>query len=147
MFRRTPLTATLVTLLLVAGACGGTSAATSASKETTSSTVADGPDLSATAFDDATARTEVEVEARDNSFVEQFTQISAGTTVTFTNVGRTEHNVYPVVDGDFAPVDATDLEPGESAAITLDDPVDVAFYCTLHGTTTKGMMGAIRVAP
>jgi uncharacterized cupredoxin-like copper-binding protein len=55
--------------------------------------------------------------------------------------------VYPVVDGDFAPVDATDLEPGESAAITLDDPGDVAFYCTLHGTTTKGMMGALRVAP
>jgi plastocyanin len=147
MFRPIPLTATVVALLLVAGACGGTSAATSGPKETTSSTVSAGPDLSATVFDDATSSTEVDVEARDNTFVEQFTQISAGTTVTFTNVGRTEHNVYPVVEGDFAPVDATDLEPGESAAITLDEPGDVAFYCTLHGTTSKGMMGAIRVAP
>jgi len=42
-------------------------------------------------------------------------------------------------------VDATALEPHESATITLDEPGDVAFYCTLHGSTTKGMMGALRV--
>jgi plastocyanin len=145
MSRRTPVTSALVALLLLAGACGGTSAADAPSEEAPSTTVATGPDLSAVAFEDATGTAEVEVQARDNTFNAQFTEVSAGTTITFTNVGRTEHNVYPVVDGEFAPVDATDLEPHESASITLDEPGDVAFYCTLHGSTTKGMMGALRV--
>ena len=37
------------------------------------------------------------------------------------------------------------LPPDAVATLTLDEPGDYAYYCTLHGTTTKGMVGAIRV--
>jgi plastocyanin len=146
MIHRTPLAAALVALALAVSACGGTSGASSDAEDTTT-TVAAGPDLTDVTFEDATDATTVEVQARDNSFEPQFVEVKAGTSVTFTNVGRTEHNVYPAVDGAFAPVDATDLEPDEAATITFDEPGDVPYYCTLHGTTTKGMVGAIRVVP
>ena len=87
------------------------------------------------------------MEARDNTFDQQYIEVKAGTPITFTNVGRTEHNLYPVSEGSFAPVDAADLEPDETATITIDEPGDVAYYCTLHGSTTKGMVGAIRIVP
>ena len=106
---------------------------------------APGPDLSGVTFEDATALAVVEIDVRDNTFDAQHLEVSAGTTITFTNVGRTEHNVYPAEDGAFTPIDATDLEPGEARMLTLEEPGVVPYYCTLHGTTTKGMVGAIRV--
>jgi plastocyanin len=145
MIRRTPLAAALAALVVVVSACGGTDSASDA--EDTTTTVAAGPDLTGVTFEDETASPSVEVQARDNSFDPQFVEVKVGTPVTFTNVGRTEHNVYPAVDGAFAPIEATDLEPEESASITFDEPGDVPYYCTLHGTPTKGMVGTIRVVP
>ena len=105
----------------------------------------DGPDLSDKDFTDSTGKADVAVQVRDNSYIEAYVEVSPGTTITFTNVGRTEHDVYPVVDGDFAPIEPTEMEPEDIATLTLDEPGDYAYYCTLHGTTTKGMVGAIRV--
>jgi len=138
MFRRTPLTVPAL-ILLLASACGGASNAETTDKP------ADGPDLSSVDFEDARGVDEVVVEVRDNSFSAPYVEVDAGTTVIFTNVGRTEHNVYPVADGAFTPIDATDLEPDEAREITFDEPGEVPYYCTLHGSTTKGMVGAIRV--
>ena len=140
MPRPSHLALPLAALALLVGGCSG-----AAGSEADEDKPAEGPDLSSVEFEDATGLTDVAVEARDNTFQEQYLEVTAGTAVSFTNVGRTEHNLYPVTDGSFAPVDATDLEPGETATITLADPGDVAFYCTLHGTATKGMAGAIRV--
>ena len=140
MFRRTRLAVPLIPLVLWAGACSDTSSADPADERPV-----DGPDVPAADFRDARELAQVEVDVRDNTFDEQYLEVTAGTTVTFRNVGRTEHNVYPVADGTFSPIDATDLEPDETGAITFDEPGDVAYYCTLHGTTTKGMVGAIRV--
>jgi plastocyanin len=106
---------------------------------------AEEPDLSEADFVDATASTEVDVQARDNSFVPPYVEVQVGTTVTFTNRGRTDHDVFPVTEGEFEPIEPAELEPGDAASITLDEPGDVPYYCTLHGTTTKGMVGAIRV--
>jgi len=140
MFRLTRLAVPLIPLALWAGACAGTSDGGSADEPP-----AEGPDLADVEFHDATGLEEVVVAVRDNTFDEQYLEVKAGTTITFENIGRTDHNVYPVADGTFPPIDATELEPDEAAAVTFDEPGDVSYYCTLHGTTTKGMVGAVRV--
>lgn len=136
----------LVAPMALAG-CGDGDDATTAPTvaETTAPAGEDTPDLSDEEFEDLTDQSEVTVQARDNTFVSDYITIKAGTTVTWTNRGRTEHNVLPVVDGAFTPIEIEDLEPGMSASITFDEPGDYPYYCSLHGTKTKGMVGAVRV--
>ncbi len=100
-----------------------------------------GPDISGEEFEDLTGRDEVTVDAVDNRFVE----IDAGTTVRFENRGRNVHNAIPAEDGAFDPVEADELGPGDTAEVTFDEPGLYPYYCSLHGTTTKGMIGGIRV--
>jgi plastocyanin len=50
-----------------------------------------------------------------------------------------------VEDGAFEPIEIADLQPGDASSITFDEPGEYPYYCSLHGTTTKGMVGAIRV--
>jgi plastocyanin len=95
-------------------------------------------------FADRTGRRAVTVDARDNVFAPQFVEISAGTTVTFRNEGRNDHNVLAVDDA-FASVPVADFEPGATATVTFPDAGDYPYYCSLHGTPTKGMRGGIRV--
>lgn len=104
-----------------------------------------GPDLTDVTFDDLSGQTEVDVQARDNNFVKPFIEVSPGTTITFVNRGRNPHNVLPAVDGAFATIEADDLNPGDSQDLTFADPGDYPYYCSLHGTTTKGMVGVVRV--
>lgn len=132
---------------LVAGlvACGSGEPAPQTSPTTTAPKKAEGPDLSAVTFEDGTGQDAVTVQARDNTYVAQYLEIDAGTTVTFTNKGRNQHNVYPTVDGSFTTIDTDEFEPGESAEVTFSEPGDYPYYCTLHGTKRKGMVGAIRV--
>ena len=104
-----------------------------------------GVDLSKAEFDDLTAEAEPVVDAVDNLFKPPYITVKAGTTVTFRNDGRNSHNVYPAAEGDFEPLDTESFEPGTESTITFDEAGDFAYYCTLHGTTTKGMVGAIRV--
>lgn len=135
-----------VSLAAILGGCGdGESATDTTTTVAPASDGADAVDLSDKEFEDLTAETEVDVQARDNTFVADYITIKAGTTVTWTNRGRTEHNVLPAVDGAFVPIEVQDLEPGMSASITFDEPGDFPYYCSLHGTKTKGMVGAIRV--
>ena len=113
--------------------------------ETTVAAGDDVPDLSVEEFEDLTAETAVDVQARDNNFVPAYIEVKAGTTVTFTNRGRNQHNVLPTTEGAFPSIEVDDLEPGTSQDITFDEPGDYPYYCSLHGTKTKGMVGAIRV--
>ncbi|MCU1499904.1 MAG: putative blue copper protein [Acidimicrobiales bacterium] len=106
---------------------------------------AGGPDLSTAAFVDLTGASAPQVDALDNVFKAKFVEVVAGTDITFRNDGHNTHNLLPVVDGAFAPVEAGAFEPGASATVTFDQPGDYAYYCSLHGTTTKGMVGAVRV--
>jgi len=96
-------------------------------------------------FVDLTGSDDVTVDALDNNFSPEYVEVAAGATVTFSNNGRNQHNVFPAEDGAFAPIATSELGPGESASITFEEPGDYPYYCTLHGTPTKGMMGAIRV--
>lgn len=102
-------------------------------------------DLSGKNFTLETGSTQVEVGALDNQFTPPYVLVKRGTTVTFENDGRNQHNVLPVVDGAFAPIEAEAFQPGATATATFDTTGDVPYYCSLHGTTSKGMVGAIRV--
>jgi plastocyanin len=104
-----------------------------------------GVDLSGTKFTDMTAQDEVVVDAVDNSFKPRYIEITAGTTVTFRNDGRNPHNVLAVEKGAFEDIDTEDFKPKVEAEITFDEPGDVPYYCSLHGSKTKGMTGAVRV--
>ncbi|CAN5793279.1 hypothetical protein BH23ACT2_BH23ACT2_06830 [soil metagenome] len=104
-----------------------------------------GVDLSEADFTDLTGEAEVVVDSRDNVFVEDYIEVSPGTTITFRNTGRTDHNVLPVQEGAFATIEASDLRPRNEAKLTIDEPGEYPYYCSLHGTTTVGMVGAVRV--
>ncbi len=102
-------------------------------------------DISDEDFDDLTAESDVTVDAIDNTFKPQYIEIHAGTAVTFRNDGRNDHNVLPADEGDFAPIDTAEFAPGDEGVVTFDEPGDYAYYCSLHGSTTKGMIGGVRV--
>jgi plastocyanin len=145
-----PISAPLVALalaLLVLTGCGDSddAAVDDTAATTTTAAGAEVPDLTDAEWTDLTAEADVKVQARDNVFVKPYIEVKAGTTVTFTNRGRNQHNVIAVPEGTFETIDAEDLEPGTSQEITFTAPGDYPYYCSLHGTTTKGMVGAIRV--
>lgn len=108
-------------------------------------TVPTGIDLSGAQFVDHTAAKKVEVDAVDNNFQDQYVTVKAGTTVVFRNAGHNEHNLTPAVAGSFAGASTPAFEPGVEHTVTFTTAGDYPYYCSLHGTTTKGMTGAIRV--
>lgn len=104
-----------------------------------------GVDLEDVDWSDKTSSPDVEVDAVDNNFKAQYTEVKAGAKITFRNDGRNEHNVVPVLKGGTPDISTADFQPGTETTITFDKPGDYAYYCSLHGTKTKGMTGAIRV--
>ena len=128
-------------LLLLAGACGGEAPGADApSAEDVSETAP-----TAAAFEDQTGLDDVVIQVRDNAFVGDHVTVSAGAAVTFDNRGHNPHNAVPVEDGAFTEVPTGSLEPGQAATVIFDEPGEYAYYCTLHGTGTAGMVGVIRV--
>lgn len=95
-------------------------------------------------FTDETGKTEVEMSVIDNTFTVDQLMISSGTTVTFTNDGRNDHNIISV-DDSFESIDQEDFAQGDVVTITFDTPGEFAYYCSLHGTPTNGQNGVIRV--
>lgn len=134
----------VVMVAVLLGACGDDSDQDAGSGATTTSP-AEEVDLSKAKFDDRSAEAKPEVDAVDNLFKPPYIIVKAGTTVTFRNDGRNSHNVFPAVEGAFEPLETDAFEPGTDATITFDEAGDYPYYCTLHGTTTKGMVGAVRV--
>ena len=61
-------------------------------------------------------------------------QVPAGTTVTWRNSDNFTHSVS-VVDGKFP---LLNLPPGQSGAITFDQPGAYAYICTYHAQDMKG---------
>jgi len=87
---------------------------------------------------------EAAVSALDNSFRPAEIEVAAGTEVVWTNDGRSDHNVLPV-EGDAWGVEATDFGPDAEYRYRFTEPGTFAYYCSLHGTTTQGMVGTIVV--
>jgi plastocyanin len=96
--------------------------------------------------DDVTLVEDVEapVQALDNTFRPEALEVAAGTEVVWDNGGRNDHNVLPV-EGEAWGVEAADFEPGATYRHRFTEPGTYAYYCSLHGTTTKGMVGSIVV--
>ncbi|HSL56746.1 MAG TPA: cupredoxin domain-containing protein [Acidimicrobiales bacterium] len=160
MRARTSLSTVAVAgVLLLVAACGGDDSTEVGAPITTpdtepaavTTTVADAVDepvaidLSDRTFTDRTGEAEVEVLVRDNTFTPADIEVSVGTTVVFPNRGRVDHNVLPAVPGAFPAIEREDLEPGEVGTVTFTEPGEYPYYCSLHGTTTRGMVGSVRV--
>ena len=139
MRNRTTLVISSLTAAALLAGCS------SQSLTSTGTTVPAGPDLSSVTFEDETGSATVAVDAVDNTFKAEYVEVSAGTAVTFRNDGRNDHNVIPTTTDGFAAIQADQFEPGTEQTVTFTDPGDYPYYCSLHGTTTKGMVGAIRV--
>jgi plastocyanin len=88
---------------------------------------------------------EVAVTSLDNTFRARAIEVRSGTTVVWTNKGRNEHDVLPA-GGDGWGVEVEDFQPGDVYQHTFDEPGTYHYYCSIHGTTTEGMVGAVVVA-
>jgi plastocyanin len=88
---------------------------------------------------------DVRVQSLDNTFRSQNIQIEPGATVTWTNDGRNEHDVLPV-EGDAWGVEVADFQPGDEYQHRFDRPGVYDYFCSIHGTTTAGMIGTVVVA-
>jgi plastocyanin len=85
-----------------------------------------------------------DVRAIDNSWNPDPLEVAAGTEVEWHNGGRNDHNLVPVDGGDWG-VDAEAFATGDVYRHRFTEPGTYAYYCSLHGTTTKGMVGTIVV--
>ena len=82
------------------------------------------------------------VDVKDNVYIPKDISVPVGTTVTWTNSGRSPHNV---VAGDRSR-QSGNLDPGASYRITFDKAQTWFYYCTYHSSGTgSGMAGVIRV--
>ena len=114
-------------LALVIAGCGGSDG--SSSKSRTAQPVESGT---------------VAVDAVDNAFRRAEITVALGTEVVWTNKGRSEHDVMPVHGADWGVAPAA-FGPDATYSLRFTDPGTYAYYCTLHGTKTKGMIGTVTV--
>ncbi len=101
-------------------------------------------DLSGRDFTDHTGESRFTIDAVDNNFRPEYVEVTAGTKVTFENVGRNRHNVIAIDDG-FTTIETDEFTPDDAMTLTFDQTGDFPYYCSLHGTPTSGMIGGIRV--
>lgn len=87
---------------------------------------------------------ETRVSSIDNTFRPETLEVLAGTEVRWTNDGRNDHNVLPVEGEDWG-VDVEGFAPGDEYVHRFTEPGSFPYYCSLHGTTTQGMVGSIVV--
>lgn len=85
-----------------------------------------------------------QVDVVDNSFRPESIEVAAGTEIEWTNLGRSTHDVLPV-EGDAWGAPSEAFEPDAVYRHRFTEPGTYAYYCSLHGTTTKGMVGSIVV--
>ncbi len=81
----------------------------------------------------------IHVEVTEWAFVGPVDQVPAGTDLTVTNIGDTDHDLV-TEEGPGTDV----LSPGESEVITLDTPGRFEWYCSLH---VREMRRTVEVVP
>lgn len=115
----------------------------------TTTTAADGGNSDVTLPDEIVELTgsPADVRAIDNTFDAQGVRVPAGTTVRWTNAGRQDHDVVPA--GETEPeswgADIDAFHPGDTYEHTFAEPGTYNYYCTIHGTEAKGMVGVVIV--
>jgi plastocyanin len=143
MSRRLAPIAAAVLLLVVAAGCGGGSKSGASGLTSPGSTEPAGSDVpdDVVVVDGPSAQ----VIALDNTFRVADIQVKPGTTVTWTNRGRNDHDVLPA-EGDAWGVGADGFTPGGVYTATFDRPGVYHYYCSIHGTAASGMVGTVVVA-
>jgi plastocyanin len=86
----------------------------------------------------------IEVQALDNRFAVRDVTITAGSTVRWSNDGTNRHDVVPA-EGTAFGVKPDDFPPDATYSFTFGQPGTYPYYCTLHGTATRGMIGSVTV--
>lgn len=86
----------------------------------------------------------VEIEIRDNVFDERFFRVDPGTQIVFVNRGANTHDVTASAEGAFPKITKEALAAG-SQALVLTAEGDYPFYCSIHGTQTRGQTGYVVV--
>ena len=86
----------------------------------------------------------IAVQALDNRFEDKEITITAGSTVTWSNDGVNVHDVVPAEGSDFG-AKPIDFKPGATYSTTFATPGTYGYYCSLHGSATKGMTGTVVV--
>jgi plastocyanin len=86
----------------------------------------------------------VNVIAIDNTFRAQDTKARVGDTVTFTNKGKNDHDVLPR-EGSAWGVPIAGFHPGDTYRYVFTKPGVYPFFCSIHGTNQKGMVGTVTV--
>ena len=115
-------------MILPLGACGGSG---SGSAATTVSTQAP---LSGA----------VAIAVLDNNFRPQDVTVTKGSTITWTNEGRAEHNIVAFGPTPFHE-DTKSFPPGGTYSWTADTIGTFRYYCSIHGTATAAMYGSVTV--
>ncbi|HEU5151015.1 MAG TPA: right-handed parallel beta-helix repeat-containing protein [Iamia sp.] len=86
------------------------------------------------------------VQALDNVFGEEdhTIRVDVGETVTWENIGRNDHNIISVDGAPFG-VGETQFRPTDTYEATFEEEGAFAYYCSLHGNATDGMVGTVLV--
>jgi plastocyanin len=88
------------------------------------------------------AGADARVAAKDDVFTAQDVSVSPGGTVTWTNNGKNNHNVF-ADDGSFQ---SKNLPPGATFSVTFAKQGRFTYFCSLHGDRGgKGMSGTVLV--
>jgi plastocyanin len=145
-------------LALATAACGGDDgggAGLSGGAQGDTESDTDSSDVNGSANSDITLPDEIveltgspaEVRAIDNTFDAEGVRVAAGTTIRWTNQGRQDHDVVPA--GETEPetwgADLDEFHPGDTYEHTFTEPGTYNYYCTIHGTEAKGMVGVVIV--
>ncbi|WP_436794186.1 cupredoxin domain-containing protein [Actinospongicola halichondriae] len=88
---------------------------------------------------------ESEILAVDNVFDPEDTTVEAGTTITFVNAGRNDHNVIPEDEDAEWAIPTQDFGPRGTAEYRFTEPGEYRYFCSIHGTIDVGMVGTITV--
>ena len=98
---------------------------------------------------DYTGQTEVVISIEDNVFHDRVITVSAGTKVTWVNNGRNRHNVMPSLEeGEsrwFLGLNEDLFDEAGSASLRFEQDGYFPYFCTFHGTATRGQTGQIFV--
>jgi plastocyanin len=129
-------------LLLGAAACGGGDADGS-NLSSGEGDEADGADLTLPEEVVDVTGDPAEVVALDNTFDAEGIRVAAGTTVRWVNNGRQDHDVV-AVQGDWG-AEVDEFHPGDAYEHTFAEPGTYNYYCTIHGTADRGMVGVVVV--
>lgn len=88
----------------------------------------------------------VDVQSIDNTFRPDRLEVTPGTEVVWTNMGRTEHDVL-ALDGSWA-VAPENFQPGATFSHVFGTVGEVPYYCSIHADADHpqfGMVGTIFV--